>query len=310
MSEFLASLGSAVLLSEQELMKVIRSAPRRYKVYQIPKRTPGTFRTIAQPAREVKALQYWVIENLLKHFPIHDCATAYRDGQGIRANVTPHTHKRYLLKMDFNDFFPSLTSRDFEAYLSPRAFGLNSTDVAALSKILFWKAKGTSTLRLSIGAPSSPIISNILMYDFDENVHNFCAQKNITYTRYADDLSFTADHSADLQAVETFVRNLCHSRRTPKLTLNLKKLVRTSKRSSRRITGLVISNEEEVSIGREKKREIRAMVHHFAAGKLDQPLIAELRGYLAYVKSVEPSFIFRLANKYTPELLAQLFIHS
>src|ERR1035438_10306574 len=61
MSDLLTNLGAAVLLSREELLRLIRSAPHRYKTYQIPKRNPGQFRTIAQPAREVKTLQYWVM---------------------------------------------------------------------------------------------------------------------------------------------------------------------------------------------------------------------------------------------------------
>jgi RNA-directed DNA polymerase len=61
MSDLLTKLGIAVLLPEDELITLIRSAPYRYKVFQIPKRKTGQFRTIAQPAKEVKALQYWVM---------------------------------------------------------------------------------------------------------------------------------------------------------------------------------------------------------------------------------------------------------
>ena len=57
MSDLLTGLGRAVLLPPDELTGLIRSAPYRYKVYQIPKRTPDQYRVIAQPAKEVKALQ-------------------------------------------------------------------------------------------------------------------------------------------------------------------------------------------------------------------------------------------------------------
>jgi len=90
MSELLTKLGAAVLLSEYELMKLVRSAPRRYKVYQIPKRKPGQFRTIAQPAKEVKALQYWVMEHFLGNFPVHPAATVYGSVKNISDNAPPH----------------------------------------------------------------------------------------------------------------------------------------------------------------------------------------------------------------------------
>src|SRR6266850_6670962 len=108
MPDLLSDLGAATLLTQRELLRLIRSAPRRYKVYQIPKRAPGQFRTIAQPAREVKRLQYWVMQYLLDGFAVHPAATAYRRGQNIADNARQHVHSRFLLKLDFVDFFPSI----------------------------------------------------------------------------------------------------------------------------------------------------------------------------------------------------------
>ena len=80
MASFLSNLGLAVLLPQDELLRLIRSAPHRYKVFKIPKRKEGEFRTIAQPAKEVKALQYWVMQHVLSQFDVHPAATAYQKG--------------------------------------------------------------------------------------------------------------------------------------------------------------------------------------------------------------------------------------
>jgi RNA-directed DNA polymerase len=298
MSELLTKLGAAVLLSENELMKLVRSAPRRYKVYQIPKRKPGQFRTIAQPAKEVKALQYWVMEHFLNTFPVHPAATAYRRRKNISDNARPHRKGNFLLKLDFTDFFPSLTARDFERYLKKRDANVEDGDKEVLSKILFWKPKEKNKLSLSIGAPSSPLVSNVLLYDFDERVATFCSKHGTTYTRYADDLSFSAKKSSELGTVERFVKGLCKRTTSPKLVLNSEKLVRVSKRDSRRITGLIITNDAKVSLGRDKKRQIRASVHHFIAGRFSEEQGLQLKGTLAFVKSVEPTFLARLQKKY------------
>ena len=80
MSKLLEMLSNDLALPLNDLAYLARSAPYRYKVYQIEKRTPGKKRTIAQPAREVKPLQYWVMSHVLSAFPIHPAATAYRKG--------------------------------------------------------------------------------------------------------------------------------------------------------------------------------------------------------------------------------------
>ena len=306
MSKLLARLGVASLLSEAELMWLIRSAPRRYKVYQIPKRKPGQFRTIAQPAREVKSLQYWVMKNVLNTLPVHPTATAYREGKSIADNAHPHRNGSFLLKLDFTDFFPSIKARDFEGYLKKKLVDFESGDIQALSRILFWKPKNTKKFCLSIGAPSSPLVSNILLFEFDERVAKFCSKHGIMYTRYADDLSFSANVSSKLREAEHFIAKLCKEIRSPKLTLNSEKLVRVSKKQARRITGLVITNDAKVSLGHDKKRQIRASVHHFVTGRLNEEESLKLRGMLAYVKSVEPSFLARLKKKYGPEAIRRV----
>jgi len=106
MSDVLLGLTEAVPLSPVELLRLIRSAPMRYKVYTVPKGTPGRLRTIAQPAREVKALQYWVMSNFLSNFPVDEAAMAYRHGRNIADNARPHAHGRFLLKLDFKTFSP------------------------------------------------------------------------------------------------------------------------------------------------------------------------------------------------------------
>ncbi len=298
MSDLLNRLGTAVLLPRKELLRLIQSAPHRYKVYQIPKRAPFQFRTIAQPAREVKALQYWVLKHVLSQFEVHQAATAYRKELSILHNARPHASGRFLLKMDFKDFFPSLRAYDFRLFLKRRRSTFDADEIGALCSLLFWLPKGTAELCLSIGAPTSPMLSNILMTDFDRRVSAFCEARDITYTRYADDLSFSADRSEDLAAVEKAVLDWCARSKSPALTINPGKTVRVTKREARRVTGLVLTNDRKVSMGRGTKRRIRAWMHHFVTGRLEADQIIKLRGMLAYVNSVEPMFMRRLRKKY------------
>ncbi len=307
MSDLLTRLGRAVLLPREQLLRLIRSAPRRYKVFQIPKRSPGQFRTIAQPAREVKALQYWVMRNVLNRFDVHPAATAYREDLSIANNARPHVQGRFLLKMDFKDFFPSLKASDFRTFLKKNKANLDNEEIEALCQILFWMPKGTNDLSLSIGAPTSPMLSNILMMDFDQRVSRFCAARNVAYTRYADDLSFSSARSEQLQTVERAVLSMCGRSRSPILTVNQGKTVRVSKRDARRVTGLVLTNDRKISLGRDEKRRIRARMHHFVTGRLQPEQILQLRGTLAYVKSVEPTFLRRLRKNYGADAIKACF---
>jgi len=273
-------------------------------VYKIRKRAPGEFRTIAQPAREVKALQYWVMKNVLNQFAVHPSATAYRKNVSIVRNAKPHVAGRFLLKMDFKDFFPSLRATDFRTFLENHGTDFDLDEVSALCHILFWVPKGgVPDLCLSIGAPTSPLLSNILMMNFDRRIAELCGTLNVKYTRYADDLSFSATRSEDLQRVEQAVLSWCDTSTSPRLTVNQKKTVRVSKRDSRHVTGLILTNDRKLSLGRDTKRIIRATMHHFATGRLAPNEILKLRGMLAYINSVEPSFLRRLRKKYGSDVV-------
>ena len=306
MSKLLSSLASAMLLSPAELDGLIRSAPHRYKVYKIPKRKRGEYRTIAQPAREVKALQYWIIDNLLRQRPVHPAAMGYRDGRSIKDNAERHAHSRFLLKMDFEDFFPSIESVDFEKYANVCDMGLSAIELQAVMKILFWRPKNENKLCLSIGAPSSPIVSNLLMEAFDRQAAAMSSELGAFFTRYADDLSFSANESRVLRQVERGVAEICRNVPYPYLRINEEKTVRVSRKTSRRVTGLVLTNDERVSIGREEKRRIRSFVHYYVNGRLSQEEFLNLKGTLAFVNSVEPSFLARLRNTYGSDVIREI----
>jgi len=303
----LASLSREFMLSEEDLLSLIRSAPRRYKVYEVDKKDGIGKRTIAQPAREVKSLQYWAIRNALRGLPIHSAAMAYRKGRSIRENAARHAPQRFLLKLDFQNFFPSIKAGDLRAYFSahnPKCW--TAEDISQLERILFWRPKGTKKLIMSIGAPSSPLLSNVLMHDFDKNVVAFCSKSRVKYTRYADDLTFSTNRPNVLRDVKEQVERLCKTMKHPKLKLKEEKTVHASRGGSRRVTGLVLSNEGSPSLGRDRKRLIRAQVHHFLTGNMGFEDAIKLRGMLAFVNSSEPDFLERLKVHYGHEAICRI----
>jgi RNA-directed DNA polymerase len=312
MSNLLERLASEFLLPMDDLVYLIRSAPYRYKVYEIAKKAPGKKRTIAQPARELKPLQYWVMENVLSAFPIHPAATAYCKGKNIADNALPHASHRYLCKLDFKNFFPSIKSTDFEGFLHANPLGRiwNEEEVDYLSRILFWRKKRGGDLRLSIGAPSSPLLSNILLYNFDIETADLCANRRITYTRYADDLTFSTNEPQALFEMDRQIPKICTRLGSPRLILNRSKTVHASKKGARRVTGLILTNDGLVSIGRDKKRQISAGFHRYTRGILNTEETNELAGMIAYIKSVEPAFLVRLAEKYGTPALSRLLSNN
>ena len=125
----------------------------------------------------------------------------------------------------------------------------------------------------------------------------FCSSRKIIYSRYADDLAFSTNERGLLQEVEVEVQRLLDEIPSPKLAINEKKTVNVSKRHRRTLVGLTITPDEKVSLGRDRKRDIRGKLYLFSKGYLPQEEISHLRGLLAYAWSVEPKFVIGLAEK-------------
>jgi RNA-directed DNA polymerase len=278
-------------LSVADVSGIVSSAPRRYKVFEIPKRNNRGVRVIAQPSRELKVIQRIVLSTVLRDMPVHMCVHGYVHGRSIKSNAAVHTDGRYLLKLDLENFFPSLVPRDLRAHIAnhcPARFGLD--EIMQLCRILFWQPKGEPALRLSVGAPSSPFLSNTLMFDVDRSIWELCVSLNVSYSRYADDMTFSTGARNVLSAVHAGVRDILAQARYPRVVLNGQKVVNSSKKHLRAVTGVVISNEAKLSLGRDRKRLIRAMAHRSSLGLLGPDEEARLDGLISFAHDIEPVF--------------------
>lgn len=273
---------------------IMVTAPLRYKVFEIPKRSGG-MREVAQPAREVKAIQRWIIKELMHSLPIHDAATAYRVGGSIRNNAEYHVNSRFMLKLDFSNFFPSILGSDIVEHLN--RYCVNEIDPKAMqlvAHVCCWVRERTPPLRLCIGAPVSPMLSNSIMFDFDTRLALVAAEDDVLYTRYADDITLSCRDRGKVDRYVGVVKNILAEVSYPRLVINKSKTVYASRASKRVVTGLVITPESKVSIGRDRKRLIRAMYHRSLTQELSHEEIQRLNGLISFAESVEPGFLMRL----------------
>jgi hypothetical protein len=296
MSDLLNILVASTGLMPGDVLKIIADAPRRYKIFEIPKRSGG-MREIAQPARELKILQRVLLDKILVKLPLHSASCAYRKSVSIRHNALVHAGSAAILKMDFQNFFPSITSIDWKKYCD-RNMSFSQIDLDFSSRILFRSIPGTQHLRLSIGAPSSPTLSNVLMYDFDEGISNKAAALRLNYTRYADDLTFSGDDVRSLRLMARTVDDYARNLKTPLLSVNHAKTALINRANRRTVTGLVLANNGSVGLGRDRRRLVSAQVHHAILGKMSVEQMVRLAGYLAFVNVADPTFLEVLERKY------------
>jgi hypothetical protein len=241
-------------------------------------------------------MQRWMTRNIVSRFPIHDAAMAYRRSISIRDNARAHVSSNFMLHMDFADFFHSLTYSDVTRLLHQRrefvAWPLDANDVMIAGQILCRNG------RLTIGAPSSPSISNALLYDFDIYWHDFTSRLGVVYTRYADDLTFSSNEPEVLRHVEDHLSSQHIHPGELRLRINKKKSYNVSKKKARRVTGLVLTSDTRVSLGRAKKREIRTIVYLSQSQPHDRQLRERARGYVALAHGLEPRFFASLVRKF------------
>jgi hypothetical protein len=144
------------------------------------------------------------------------------------------------------------------------------------------------------------------MNAFDSTIATAVASDQVTYTRYADDLTFSAKRTGYLNQVEKILRRTIKEMKSPSLSLNESKTILATKKYKRFVTGLILTNDGKVSLGHDRKRKIRAALKHYADQRLSIQEQAKLAGLIAFANDVERDFVFRMERKYGSELLRAL----
>ena len=288
--------------SIRELLDFSRSAGRRYKTYPVEKRTGG-YRLIEQPARPVKTLQRWLTRAVFSRYMIHPSSMGYREGVSIADNARLHAPFKYTLRIDFEKFFWSFTCADVVVFLNDHKIaGLDLSDV----DIEFISGIVTTQGRLAMGAPSSPILTNIIMYQLDCDIAAIALAHKAVYTRYADDLFCSSNWTDSSRAIEMEIRRCVEKTESPRLHINPDKTLFLSKKFRRSVTGLVVSTDGKISLGRDRKKMIKALIHRAMSMGLTGEDRSRLSGYLNWAAAMEPEFLGMLNRKYTADVVLTL----
>jgi RNA-directed DNA polymerase len=271
-----------------------------YVYFEVPKRSGGT-RLLAAPHRKLAAAQTWVLETILEKLEVTAHAHGFVPGRSTVTNAKLHVGKDVVVNLDLKDFFPSITFPRvrglFESIgYSPAAatlFALLCTEAPRTPVIhdgrTFWVAAGERALPQ--GACTSPALSNLVSRKLDRRLAGAAAKLGWTYTRYADDLTFSADAATAKKLALLFAR-VRHIVKEEGFVVNEKKgrVQHASRRQS--VTGIVVNDRP--TIPREEVRRIRAILHGakttgLAAQNRDNRdnFEAYLRGKIAYISMVD-----------------------
>lgn len=299
---FLTKMSEELNKEQQEIIDFSISAYKRYRRYEIPKKTTGN-RSIHHPSPQLKLFQKYISKEVFLRFPVHKSVFSYRKGVSTKDLANEHKNNRYLLRIDFRNFFPSFRGENIRLFLKNSDLNLNDLEITLINLLVCKKDK------LTIGAPSSPAITNAILYDFDKNMFDMCEEKRIKYSRYADDLYFSTNEDNELSFILEYI-NKYKFQYGIKLQVNNKKNIYTSKKHKRVITGLTITTDNNISVGRKQKRIIKSLINSYKYHNIDIEKKKYLKGYLSYLLSVEPSYIINLKKKYGEDLINDLLFNE
>lgn len=293
-------------ISAGDVQQILVRAPARYKVYEIPKRSGGT-RTISQPSRELKLIQRYLMRSTFSKLRISESAMAYREGVSIRHNALAHANSRYVLKLDFTSFFHSFRPADMDYVLRQNGMAVDKHELTILKLASYWRPRASNYFMFAMGAPTSPMLTNAIMYEFDQRIAEACARAGVKFTRYADDITLSGNEAHAVLAVEQLVRGWTKSMEHPRLHFNDDKRGFYGPGQKKMVTGLVVTPDGKISIGRDRKRLISAGVHWWTVGKIKSEMHAEqLRGLIAFAHDAEPEFVASLSRKYGAKIVGDL----
>ncbi|WP_247870395.1 MULTISPECIES: reverse transcriptase domain-containing protein [Brucella/Ochrobactrum group] len=248
-------------MSPDELNKIRWFRGRMYRKFDISK-GKSKKRTINSPNYRLKMLQKKISIQLAKIYKPRNSVHGFVSHRSVKTNAQSHIKQKYILNIDIKDFFPSITESRVRGLLE--AIGLDENVSAAIT----WICCNDGCLPQ--GAPSSPLISNMICFRLDKNLQAFAKRTRCIYTRYADDITFSSHQPLSLLFAESVpraghfpviqlsegLRNLFTSNG---FTLNDNKAHYADKHSRRTVTGIRVN--EVLNIDRKFIRNVRAALY-------------------------------------------------
>lgn len=204
---------SVIGFAESELKDLIKFIDAQYKEWEeikLDKKTnlPKTYkdgtvkkRTIRPSKAKLNLVQKKTRELILSKIELPTNIHGGRKKRSNKTNAKPHQGKKYILTTDLKDFYPSVNHKT--VYNTFMELGFNSQTAFYLTRFTTWKKE------LPQGTPTSTDISNIIFLKTDLILIELCNELKITYTRYVDDLTFSApfDFQNSIKDILEIIKN-------------------------------------------------------------------------------------------------------
>jgi hypothetical protein len=290
------SVGQIRFLSYNRIV----SRTNHYKRFYLPKKTGGK-RLISTPMPRLKNAQYWILENILNKISLAEEAHGFVKNRSIVTNATPHIKAEVLINVDLKDFFPSIDYTRVKGVFRKLGYSEQLATIFALictepecdqveiDGEIYHVASGER--HLPQGAPTSPAVTNIICRKLDLRLRGISSKLGFTYTRYADDMTFSAT-GADEGNVKRLIGFVKKIVKEENFSIHPDKFRILRKGARKEVTGIVVN--VKTSVNAKELDRFRALIFQIEKDGLEGKhwnnstnLLASIKGYASFVAMVD-----------------------
>lgn len=233
-------------INASELYAYYMMKEKLYKEFTIPK-TTGGYRYIVAPSENLKFIQRWILDHILKKVLISNYATGFVSKRSIVTNAKNHIGKECVVNLDIKDFFPSITY--LQVYTVFKEMGYTEH----LS--MFFSGICTHNDVLPQGAPTSPYLSNVVCKRLDQRLSKLASHIGADYSRYADDITLSGTGK-----IARYISLMKKVIKDEGFEVNNKKVRVHYQHHRQMVTGLIVN--EKLSVPRETKQYLRQQIYY------------------------------------------------
>jgi len=270
--------------SKTDLLAITEDIKLHYVSYKVKKANKKKFRWIDAPSAELKYIQRNLVNRFFSKVSVHESAHGFVENKSSITNAKEHLGSNIILSVDIEDFFPSIGKRQIVAAILTTMLKthlyMDKQELKILTTLVSYKNC------LPQGAPTSPIVSNIVFKKLDITLHSFFKDNNLKYSRYADDITVSSKNSAiNILGYIDFIRN---NLKAENFSINNKKTKVFSQNKRMLVTGVVVN--KKLSTPRWYWRNLRAELHNLSksGAEISNEKFYELNGKVAWIYSLNP----------------------
>ena len=234
---------------------------KRYISFRIPKKKKGEFRTIDAPNPTLKGMQRALNNVLQLIYTPSPAAMGFTPGRSIVTGAQMHVGQKFVYNIDLENFFPSITSGRIYARMLSRPFSCNKEVASLIADLCCYENNFGKVLPQ--GAPTSPMLTNIICDRLDVKLLHLAKSYGLRYTRYADDITFSgminmfADDGKFCQSLHHIIE------KEENFKINKDKTRICHRGIRQEVTGVTVNDKPNVT--QEYVKQLRSMLHNWEA---------------------------------------------